>query len=58
MSLKDDKNLIERIDKYGHNLEPRESDFIESCVRRLEMGLELSPAQRKWAETIEEKRVD
>lgn len=51
-----DRNLLKRIDVYGDNLLPREKDYIESFMRWVETK-ELTPAQRKVAEDIDERRV-
>jgi hypothetical protein len=56
--LKEDRNLILRIDQYGKNLHDDEVDFVESASKWLESGKPLTTKMRKWAEDIERKRVD
>ena len=59
MTLKDDRTLLERIDKYGKGLSEWEVDFVESCMKRLEDDEEpLTEKQRSVALRIEEQRVE
>lgn len=53
---KEDAALLKRIDEEGEDVTEWECDFIESCLRRLDTGLPLTPEQRKKAEQIEQER--
>ena len=50
--LEEDQSLIDEIDNSDTDLDSEEADFIESCLKRLERGQELSEKQRKWAKDI------
>ena len=53
--LEEDQALIDEIDNSDADLDSEEADFIESCLKRLERGQELSAKQRKWAQDIEKR---
>jgi hypothetical protein len=50
-----DQALIDNIDEADADLDSREADFIDSCLKRLERGQALSDKQRKWAKDIAER---
>jgi len=64
-----DRRLVQRIDEHGVNLSDREQEMVESFLLRLGgaldagqkriwgPGRELSEAQRRVAEAIDERRV-
>jgi ribosome assembly protein YihI (activator of Der GTPase) len=50
-----DQALIDEIDGADANLDSKEADFIDSCLKRLALGQTLSDKQRKWAQDILER---
>ena len=55
--LQQDKNILARIDTYGVGLTDAEIEAVDSFLKWVEKGQELTEKQRKWAEDIDEKRV-
>jgi hypothetical protein len=51
------RKLIERIDKFGKDLSPKEINFIASCLDRLKHGRALSDPMLKWAQDIDDQKV-
>ncbi len=55
--LKEDKKLVERVDKFGRDLKPNERDFISDMVERVEEGRPMTVDQRKWARDLDKRKV-
>ena len=56
IQIEDDLQLARRIDEYAEDLSDWEIDFIESCLRRLEVeGRSLSEKQRNILERMDSK---
>lgn len=53
--LEKDQVLIDDIDNSDVDLGTQEADLIESCIKRLARGQELSAKQRKWAQDIADR---
>jgi hypothetical protein len=57
VQLKEDKKLVERVDKFGRDLKPNERDFISDMVERVAEGRPMTFDQRKWARDIDKRKV-